>query len=316
MHVIDDTINFDDYLAEPDESAKVVPASQFADEIIDRIYDGGGGPTGVRLPWPIAENCFRLRPAEVTIWAGVNGHGKTMSLSQVILGQLDQGARACIASFEMKPVSTMSRMVRQASFSRMPHRDYIRDFSAWTDGKLWLYDQQGRGNADRVISVARYSATVLGCTHFVIDSLMKCGIGEADYDAQIRFVDKLCSMAMDTGMHIHLVCHSRKGKDELEPTGKMDVRGASGLTDQVDNVVIVYRNKKKERDLEAGKPVEADHDALLIIDKQRHYEWEGSLPLWFDRDSYTYTDATGHRGGAIRCGERQHEPEELDQVEF
>ena len=316
MQVIDDTIDFDAYLDEPDESAKVIPASRFADEVAERIYSGGGGPTGARLPLPVIENCFRVRPGEVTIWSGVNGHGKTMLTSQVVLGLMSDNEPACIASFEMKPVATMARMVRQAALCRMPPRDYIAAFSAWTDGRLWLYDQQGSAKPDRVLSVARYSATALGCKHFIIDSLMKCGIPEDDYTGQIVFVGKLCSLAMDTGIHIHLICHSRKGKDEFEPTGKLDVRGAQGLTDQVDNVCIVYRNKRKERDLQKGMPVENDPDGMLIVDKQRHYEWEGSVPLWFDRDSYTYTDATGHRMKPISCDGRQYAPDELAQVEF
>ena len=76
----------------------------------------------------------------------------------------------------------------------------------------------------------------LGCKHIVIDSLMKCGIGEEDYQAQGDFVDKLCWIAKKYDVHIHLVHHMRKGRSEDDIPDKFDVKGASRITDMVDNL--------------------------------------------------------------------------------
>ncbi len=74
----------------------------------------------------------------------------------------------------------------------------------------------------------------------------------------------------------------------------MDVKGSGSITDQVDNVLLVWRNKPKERDVQAGKKVaDGEPDALLICEKQRNGEWEGRFTLWFDRDSQQYVGSQG-----------------------
>src|SRR6185369_14223147 len=140
-----------------------------------------------------------------------------------------QGDRAVICSFEMKPAATLQRMVRQASHGPEPTIDFIHKFHDWTDDKLWLYDQQGSVKPERVLSVCRYFADQLKGQHVVIDSLMKCGIAEDDYNRQKWFIGELTSIAMDKKIHIHLVHHSRKQGDENAPPGKMDAKGSGAI---------------------------------------------------------------------------------------
>lgn len=291
MQLIPDNIDFDAYLKGADENAKIKPASEYAEAVIANLHHYDAGFAGCRLPWSKTEELFHIRPGEVTLWPGINGHGKSMVVGQVMTSLMCQSQKVCIASMEMRPVATMTRMCRQAFGSNLPNVDYIREFHAWTDGKLWLYDQHGTVNADRLLGVLNYATKELGVTQFVIDSLMKCGMNEDDYNGQKRFVDRLCAAAKDTGCHIHLIAHSRKGQDELTAPNKMDVKGSGSITDQVDNVMTVWRNKKKEIAIETNKttPEILDSaDALLICDKQRHGEWEGRIALWFDKPSFRY----------------------------
>ena len=292
MQVIDDRIDFDAYLnGSGNDHANVRSASEYAQAVIDRMYSNNPAAVGCQLPWSKTEDLFRVRPGEVTIWPGINGHGKSMVVGQVMMSLMCQSQRVCIASMEMKPVATMLRMTRQAIGTDKPTEVYIHKFHEWTDGKLWLYDQQGTVSSDRILGVIRYAAEKLGVTQFVVDSLMKCGINEDDYNGQKRFLDQLCAAAKDTQCHIHLIAHSRKGQDELTAPGKMDVKGSGSITDQVDNVMTVWRNKKKEIAIETGKAtpeILAAPDALLICDKQRHGEWEGRIALWFDKPSFRY----------------------------
>ena len=75
---------------------------------------------------------------------------------------------------------------------------------------------------------------------------MKCVSGEDDYNAQKNFVDALCSVARDLNIHIHLVHHIRKLSSEAQLPDKTDVKGSGSITDQVDNLLMVWRNKAKE----------------------------------------------------------------------
>jgi twinkle protein len=297
MELIADNIDFEAYAIDRGDHANVKAASTYLDDMIVRSR-GGAEISGCTLPWGKTHDLVRLRKSEVTIWPGINGHGKSMVVGQVMLGLMGQGEKVCIASFEMKPVATLTRMCRQAVGSDQPSEDFIRRFSERSDGKLWMYDQQGTVHASRVLGVIYYAAEELGVTQFVIDSLMKCGINEDDYNGQKKFIDQLCAAAKDTGCHIHLIAHSRKAHDELAPPGKMDVKGSGSITDQVDNILTVWRNKKKEGLIASGKASEDDKlspDALIICDKQRHGEWEGRISLWFDGKSFRYLESPNQK---------------------
>ncbi len=300
-----DEMDFATYMAQTDAKQKVRPASDFMSEI---IADLGQPSREVKsfLPWDKTHSVFAFRPGEVTLWGGVNGQGKSLMSGQAMLSLMAQNERICIASFEMKPRRTLERMVRQFSGQRPPeewmrdpavlasYKDVYEQFSDYSSKLLWLYDQQGTVQTETIMGVMRYAAHELKCRHFVVDSLMKCVKGEDDYNGQKEFVDRITALARDTGMHIHLVHHIRKLGSETDMPGKTDVKGSGSITDQVDNLLLVWRNKNKERDREAGKAINADvPDAMLICDKQRNGEWEGRIALWFEPESTQYVAMNG-----------------------
>ena len=304
--ILADDIDFSIYERETDASQKVKPASIWVKELIERIK----APVQQRravMPWRKTHAQIQFRPGEVTVWGGANGQGKSLVTGQVALSLCSQDEKVCIASFEMKPMKTLERMARQWSAFNVndpafagneeamrQFLDLYGQFSDWTDGKLWLYDQQGTVTAKQVCAVVRYCAKEKGITHFVIDSLMKCVAGEDDYNGQKQFVDELCAIARDHNIHIHVVHHVKKPPDESHKPGKYDFKGTGTITDQVDNVIAVWRNKVKEKKREAGVPVaDSEPDALLICDKQRNGEWEGNIGLWFDRVSMQYVGNHG-----------------------
>lgn len=278
----DDTIDFAKYMDATDSDHKVRPASDYCNEVIE-YFHGSGKNLGATMPWEKTKDKIAFRPYEVTVWGGYNGHGKSLVIGQVMIHFMRHLLlKTCIASMEMKPHLTLARMCRQAANGR-PDVGYIQTFHKGTDGLLWLYDQQGTIKGDKMAAVIRYAHERHGVVHFVIDSLLKCGYAEDDYTGQKMFVDQLCSIARDTGVHIHLVHHSRKGKDEYGIPGKHDMKGTGSIIDQVDNLIIVWRNKKKEQEMQQNDMSNCDkHDACLVIEKQRNGEWEGKFNFWFD----------------------------------
>ena len=74
MRVIDDNIDFDAYLAGPDESASVRPASEWLDDVI-QSFEQPSTQTGATLPWSKTSDLVRLRRGELSIWPGMSGHG-------------------------------------------------------------------------------------------------------------------------------------------------------------------------------------------------------------------------------------------------
>lgn len=284
MHVIPDTIDFAAYMIEP-EHHNVRPASDWLDETIESFYQTSHAPRVPGMLWQKTTDRVQFRPGEVSLWAGINGHGKSMFLSQVVLDLCYQAERVLVASFEMKPFRQMNRMSRQACGSRMPNREFLEVFHQWTDERLWIYDHVGAVDWKKIVAVMRYAVKEFGITQFVIDSLMKCVKGDDDYNGQKDFVNELCALAQTHGVHVHLVHHVRKGESEHKTPGKFDVKGAGAITDQVDNVFIVWRNKKAEEE-KSGDPT-----CILACEKQRNGEFEGKFGFWFDVDSQQYLEA-------------------------
>ena len=292
MKLIADDFDFETYLDEQEaDAAKIKPASMWCEAVIDRFYGPSSVTHWTSTGFQKADGKFDLRPGEVTLWSGINSHGKTTFLSNVMLNVMCTGKRVCIASLEMLPAQSMQKMTLQACGTPRPTKAYIRAFHAWTDERLWVYDHVGKVATKRMLAVATYVRKELHMDHLVIDSLMKCGIGPEDYAGQKDFVDSLCTIARDTGLHIHLVAHMRKGEDESKAPGKFGVKGASEITDLVDNLAIIWKNVRKKPLEDDGTDPEPDEpDAFVRIGKQRHHPWEGGLAFWFDRGTQQFLE--------------------------
>lgn len=302
---LDDSFDFTSYMRETDAKAKVKPASAWLTALKDRLRNHKN-ERHTLLPWPKTHQAFAFRDGEVTLWSGQNGHGKSLMTSQVALSLLGQGEKVCVASFEMKPITTLQRMVRMFAqtnpFSPEYQGDGIEavevlydDFNDFTMKRLWLYDQMGTADSDKVVGMARYCAKELGIKHLFIDNLSKCVRGEDDFNGQKAFVDEMTAVARDYGAHVHLVHHLRKPANESAIPDKHDNKGSGSITDQVDNVLMVWRNKPKEDDMKVKgdlslKKAEPDH--YLLCRKQRNYEGSGegepTIKLWFHRDAQQY----------------------------
>lgn len=301
MYLNDDEIDFEAYLAATENEAKVKKATVWKTEFIDELTNPPVDRS-IPMPWTSTADSFAFRPGEVTVWAGGNGSGKSLMTGQVMLGLIKQNQKICIASFEMKPKVTLKRMIRQFAGKSLESTHYVKTpieqkqeaydrFFGFIDDRLWLYDQQGTVNSRIIEAMCHHCATKLKIQHVVIDSLMKCIPGEDSYNEQKDFVDRLTAIARDHDIHIHLVHHIRKLSSEEVRPGKADLRGSSAITDQVDNVLILWRNKKKQHSLERGEQVDPmTPDAYLMCEKQRNGEKEPWFEFYFHGDSQQFID--------------------------
>ena len=112
-----DGIDFAEYLefVGTQESQSLIKLSDAMDATWERI-ERGPAIFGETLPWAKTESLVRLRPHEVSLWAGVNGHGKSLVLSQVT-AHLCLGSGVAVASLEMTAAAIAERFVRQVSAS-------------------------------------------------------------------------------------------------------------------------------------------------------------------------------------------------------
>lgn len=240
---------------------------------------------------------FEFRGGELSVWTGYNGHGKSLLLSQVILGLMAQGERVVVFSGEMTPERQIKRMVKQATGLDRPTTEFIDAVGAWMTDKLWIFNVVGSSTIDRLLQVFLYANKRYGNRHFVIDSLMMTDIpedGPGAMTAQKEAMRKLCDFVRRNGCHLHLVAHPRKGRDENGAPGKMDVAGSSKITDAADNVFTVWSARRDESVVVDGD----EPDAKLELQKQRNGEVQHfKTSLWFCKAAQQF--ATNSRRNAV-----------------
>jgi twinkle protein len=276
------------------------PADAFTDAVWEEFNKVDAG---IRLPWPKTESGILLRPGEVSLWAGVNGHGKSEVVGFVTAHAVfNQDVKTCVASMEFAPAKWLRRMYRQVAGLANPTEEYIRHIGRQTDDFMWVFDATGTAKATRVIEVFGYAVRRYGIKFFVIDNLAKLGLNEDDYNGQKALVDALTDFARTHNAHVVLVHHMRKGEDEDRPAGKMRVKGTGAITDMVDTVIEVFRNKKREKLI---AKLQRDHEpvpdellespgTMLLVHKQRNGESEPTILLWFDPASHQFLAQHGH----------------------
>lgn len=296
-------IDVEKYLKASDLSAQVKSATSWLDEIYQNYVDPQKTDDAV-MPWSKTHQDVKFRLGEVTVYAGSNGGGKSLVTGQIALGLIKQNLKVCIASYEMKPVTTIVRMLRQFAGENIniplthDKEGYIRAllgrFTGFIDENLYLYDQQGSTTPQKTIAMARYCAVELGIKHIFIDSLMKCVVAEDSLNEQKSFVDELCALARDHHVHIHLVHHIRKLQSEEIQPSKTDLKGSGSIADQVDNVFLVWRNKKKENARRNNEDYdEKQPDMFLMCQKQRNGEAEEFYGMYFEHNSQQFIETQG-----------------------
>jgi len=287
---------------DPEELKK---ASLYRDLTKEVFTPRVGEFVGYEPLWELSRGKVLFRPNELSIWTGINGHGKSQFLGEIILQMITQGAKVCIASMELKPERLLARMCRQATAMRDPSEDYLDAvFEAWDD-HLWLFELVGTAKSKRLLEVFSYARQRYGIDVFVIDSFLTLDIAGDDYNGQKQFIEQLRDFKNTHNCQIHIVMHPRKALDESIVPNKLDIKGSGDITDLADNCFTIWRDKIKEicankqtfGQMLTEKEIERlnSSDGLWRCDKQRHGEWEGVIRFWYDKDSFRYMDNAGKK---------------------
>lgn len=274
---------------EPKHAHLLRAPAAFIDDMMTHLADDG--TRGDALPWPKAAGLFRLRSHECSVWAGSNGSAKSTLLSELMLSLAMRGRRVVVVSLEMPAYRVAAKMAIQAFANRRPTRNQVE---AWADSlgeSLCFLDLTGDLAPAEAIKLMRYCAHELRTNHILLDNMTKVLSADNDHaEEQRTFMARVHRTAIDTGMHVHLVGHTRKPAGEEEkPPSRYEIAGSRTLSDQPDNVVMIWRNRPKEEKQRAGAMGEADKpDYVLRVDKQRHGDWEGTIGLYADRECYRF----------------------------
>lgn len=285
---------------------ELISADDRTEAVIAEFYPSTEGRQHPSLYVDKHLDWFEFHPGEYTAWTGWNGHGKSLLLDQVMLGLMLQQQRVVVFSGELTAVRHLKRIHKQAAGLDRPSKAYIHAIGSWLRDRLWVFDVVGNAKLDRLLEVFGYAARRYGATHFVIDSLMMLDVpvdGPGALSAQKLAIQKICTFVRGYGVHVHLVAHPRKGRDETHPPTKMDVAGSLDIINAADNVFAVWRNKKDEAAPDPTDEVALakwnsqrdEPDGKLILSKYRHGDFQDyTQVLWFHKESMQYRTQSRH----------------------
>ncbi|CAH1653387.1 DNA primase [Hyphomicrobiales bacterium] len=290
-------------------------AIDYTDSVIHLFWPASEEAIGYDLPYGKLFGKLNFRPAEVTLWTGSSGAGKSQVLSDSMVHWVNQGSRVCLSSLEMKPEQTLKRMCKQTGGEDRPVASQIQKIMTWLDRGLLIYDRVGKAGVEPLLEVFDYARAKYGCDQFVIDSLMRLGISGDDYNGQEKAMFLMVDWAISRNVHLHLVAHSRKADKDRGVPETEDVKGAMEIGANAFNIVTVWRNRKLEDEIRGAKTelerIEKKKvpGVILNVAKQRNGDFEGKVGLWFNQENYRYRSSFDNSDFSrfYPLDEREHE---------
>jgi len=292
------TPDLEGYMTAADVEGHVFSPNNFREETLEWI-ENRNNKYGCRLPC-LKTTDFRIIPGTLSVWAGVNGHGKSALVQQFCLwwaaGKFtDKPEKVLFWSPEMAFHVQIERMVKQALGVGDPTVEAASYIMDYLEGKVFIYGKEEHVRVMEIIALSRWAADN-GFTHLVIDSLMMVDLQTDKSNlnlAQKNFVRMLKETARSTLLHIHLVAHMRKGESETRMGDKMDVKGSGEITDMADYAFLIWKDVKKQEKLYTDPDDEEwlrKPDGFLQCVKNRYDPDHPTLPLWFSGAPFSFKE--------------------------
>ena len=267
---------------------------------------------GLILPWLKTVDLIKLRDGELSLWGGINGHGKSGVIDNVVVDiTITQGVKVLACSLEYRMPKWLHRLSTIACGITNPTDEFRRTCYKRLAENLMVFDVPQSAKAKRIMEVFRYSAKRYGTKFFLIDNLTKCGFADDDYSGQKAFIEELSDFARVENVHVAVVMHMRKGEgSEEKPSGKFGLKGSGGVADMASTIIEVWRNKRKEKavakaiqDNSVSDMADAP-DTFLFVHKQKETGIEPTIALWFHQGTLQFLASPHHQpstvGGIIR----------------
>lgn len=233
-----------------------------------------------------------FRGGEVTAWTGHSGHGKTTLLSFLAIADIGaRGSTYFVASMEMLPDKLIHGMYLATKQAYPEDPALVDEFVDVLRHKLYFADRVGSISEADLFEMMLYCRRRCGMKAAVIDSFMCVEDLEENYPGQGAFLARLNTFSKLHDVHIHIVCHPRKGDEAFAPN-TTDLKGASIIGNRVDKVLVVQRNMKKLQAIDDGEPTEKLNlmcDTTVLCRKDRETGWRGKVELFYNAKFRTFT---------------------------
>jgi twinkle protein len=292
------------------ESPSEIPVSKIVDLYNVSDYDIENAQ-GLFTGFDELDNqIYKIVSGTLTIITGQSASGKSVLVNQMCICEpLNQGYDTFVLSAELPKDQFKSWIEwniagRENITVKNKHIKHIEEKSQkqlreWYKGRIYLYDDEIDRTSETIMAKMEEMARKYGTKVFVLDNLamidFQCGKDNI-YIQQKDFIIKLRDFANRYNVWVFLVAHPKKVESTngiVRKLTKLDVSGASEITNLAHYVVGLHRYTPKEKQGEQKKgswikePIE--HDCVLDVFKNRITGAQDfEVRLYFDLPSYRF----------------------------
>ena len=268
--------------AESNDPPTIRTAASLGSDVADEVQRYESEKAHNPFMWP--ELPFRLREGELITLGGYAGHGKSQLMYQMVLHEMvANDRRGCVASFEI-PSSSMLMQMLWMQNGKCPDPAKIDDDVSVLTDKLWFVEsEEGTDNTwESLKDDFLYANRRYGCDIFVIDALMHL-TAKDDWNGQERIAKQAAKFALDNRVTVILIAHcdAKKATTAGVPENE-HILGGQGIVAASHSIALIWRNKEKEKKLEAGEQVDGP-DGKFYVSKQRNSGILVYRDLWFQK---------------------------------
>lgn len=249
-----------------------------------------------------------FKRSQVSVWAGRQASGKSTLMSQLILNAIQRNLKVALFTGEMSRKEIRTWMLLQASgkaynkpsqynsfyFTPKPIKERIAN---WLIGKFFLYNNEYSPDILNLEDKIRKLHAEVGLHEIYIDNLMVLEIDELgdrnELANQKKLLKKLCDLARELEVHIHLIAHPNKAREWLDVAS---VCGSSNIGNLAMNVFLLSKIFPESFEMQAQgvlsktqiqEILESKCSTILQIGKCRE---KGTaigkiVKLWFEPES-------------------------------
>jgi twinkle protein len=263
----------------------------FFDEIL-KFHEGISTQRGILSEWRDFDKVMGgLRPTELTILTGETASGKTTWASNLAFKLAQNRHPVLIASFEMKPLAILRKMVQMKAGRILDevNKKELEETLQWISTlPIYFVDIYGEIGIPELKDAIYYANRRYGIEFVVLDHLHFFLRYSADHERQAidNALRDIKSWAMELEIHIILIVHPTKLTYENKVVHLNDLKGSSGLKQIPDNVLSIWRERNGN-----GTKTPQNEILLYILKVRDDSGDEGKVILSFDKRSQSYKDS-------------------------
>lgn len=226
--------------------------------LVEKSFYNEVMPLPTSMP-KLAQMLDDLEAGEITVIAANTSIGKTTFVNNLVWGFLNDtdinvgylGIETTVSEI----ILSLTGLYAGRKFKKKKEKDRadareMFDKNIEKFSKLKLIDHNGSIELDALIKKVRNTIITFNCKVFIIDPLQSA-LENLENDTVKHAMDQLQKLALQTGVSLIVVSHSRKpGDKDPHSVSEYDILGSSAINQIAFNTILLSRDKMAEDEFE------------------------------------------------------------------